>query len=354
MKLKNKDLKKFYRNKKVLITGHTGFKGSWLCMVLKFFGANVYGYSLKDKKFKNLENLNIKKKIKTFDGDVSNIVNFERIIKKIKPEIVFHLAAQSLVKQSYKDSYKTFLSNTVGVLNILEIKKKNGFIKSLVIVTSDKCYKNKESNKGYNELSEIGGNDPYSGSKAAAEIIFNSYASSFNNSFSNTCSARAGNVIGGGDWSKNRIIPDVVKSIYKKKDFIIRNPNAIRPWQHVLEPLSGYIKLALLNYKFPNKFNSSWNFGPKKKINYSVKKVVEKFLKYSKKKITIKIRKNKDIKETKTLHLISNKAKSKINWQSKWSHELAIKQTAEWYNAYFLKKDMSKFTLKQIAEYFEK
>ena len=354
MNFQNKDLKNFYKNKKVLVTGHTGFKGSWLCMVLKFFGAKVYGYSLKDKKFKNLKYLNIERNINTFYGDVNNILDLKKVIKKVKPQIIFHLAAQSLVKQSYKDAYNTFLSNTVGVLNILEIKKKNNFIKSLVIVTSDKCYKNKESNKGYNEFSEIGGDDPYSGSKAAAEIIFKSYTSSFKNSFTNTCSVRAGNVIGGGDWSENRIIPDIVKSIYKKRNFILRNPNANRPWQHVLEPISGYIKLALLNYKFPSKFNSSWNFGPKKKVNYNVKKVVEKFLKYSKKKLTIKTKKTKDIKETKTLHLISLKAKKKLNWQSKWSHEFAIKQTAEWYSAFFQKKNMSKFTLNQIREYYKK
>ena len=238
------------------------------------------------------------------------------------------------------------------MLNILEIKKKNNFIKSLVIITSDKCYKNKESNSGYSELSEIGGDDPYSGSKAAAENIFHSYTTSFKKEFSNTCSARAGNVIGGGDWSEDRIIPDVIKSIFKKKSILIRNPSAVRPWQHVLEPISGYIKLALLNYKFQNKYNCSWNFGPKKKISLTVKNVVEKFLKYSVKKSLIKLKKDK-IKETKTLHLISIKAKKKIQWESKWSHELAIKETAEWYNAFYLKKNMKNFTLNQISKYFK-
>ena len=351
-KINQKDLKNFFKGKKILITGHTGFKGSWLCMVLKFFGSKVYGYSLRNNNFKNLKIFGIHKNIKNFYGDVSNIKHFEKIVKKIKPEIIFHLAAQSLVKKSYIESYKTFLSNSVGVLNILEIKKKNNFIKSLVIITSDKCYKNKESKNGYSELSEIGGDDPYSGSKAVAENIFYTYTTSFKEKFSNTCSARAGNVIGGGDWSEDRIIPDVVKSIFKKKNILIRNPLAVRPWQHVLEPISGYIKLALLNYKFPNKFNSSWNFGPKKKIIFTVKKVVEKFLKYSVKKSSIKLKTDK-IKETKTLHLISTKAKKKIYWESKWSHESAIKETAEWYNAYYMKKNMNNFTLKQISKYFK-
>ena len=352
MKFKIKDLIKFYKGKKILITGHTGFKGSWLCMVLKFFGSKVYGYSLKNRKFKNLKIFGIQKNIENFYGDVANINQFEKIVKKIKPAIIFHLAAQSLVKKSYIDSHKTFLSNSIGVLNILEIKKKNNFIKSLVIITSDKCYKNKESNSGYSELSEIGGDDPYSGSKAAAENIFHSYTTSFKKEFSNTCSARAGNVIGGGDWSEDRIIPDVIKSIFKKKSILIRNPSAVRPWQHVLEPISGYIKLALLNYKFQNKYNCSWNFGPKKKISLTVKNVVEKFLKYSVKKSLIKLKKDK-IKETKTLHLISIKAKKKIQWESKWSHELAIKETAEWYNAFYLKKNMKNFTLNQISKYFK-
>ncbi len=352
MKLKLNNLNNFYKNKKVLITGHTGFKGSWLTMVLNFLGSKVYGYSLKDRKLKNLRTFGIKKNIKSYYGDIRNFKNFEKIIKKIKPEIVFHLAAQSLVKKSYTNSYETFLTNTIGVLNILEIKKRNKFIKSLVIITSDKCYKNKELSSGYNELSEIGGDDPYSGSKAAAENIFHSYTTSFKKEFSNTCSARAGNVIGGGDWSDDRIIPDIVRSIFNNKKILLRSPSAIRPWQHVLEPISGYIKLAFLNYKFPNKFKGSWNFGPKKKINFTVQKVVEKFLKYSKKNLEIKIKKN-SIKETKTLHLISNKAKKKIKWESKWSHEVAIKETAEWYDAYFKKKDMYEFTLKQILRYFK-
>lgn len=352
MKLSVKDLNNFYKNKKILITGHTGFKGSWLSMVLIFLGSKVHGFSLKDKNFVNLKTLGIQKNIKNYYGDVGNIREYEKIVKSVKPEIIFHLAAQSLVRKSYIDSYDTFLSNTVGVLNILEIKKRNNFIKSLVIVTSDKCYKNKESSHGYSELSEIGGDDPYSGSKAAAENIFNSYTVSFKKIFSNTCSVRAGNVIGGGDWSQDRIIPDIVKSIYSKKNILLRSPFAIRPWQHVLEPISGYIKLALLNYKTPNKFNSSWNFGPKRKTNFTVQMLVEKFLKYSKKKSLIKIKKN-NIKETKTLHLKSVKVKKKIKWESKWSHEVAIKETAEWYNAYYKNENMYHFTLNQILKYFK-
>ncbi len=353
MKLDIKKLSKFYKDKKILVTGHSGFKGSWMCIILNLFGSKVYGFSLKDKHLKNLKNFNIEKKIINYYGDVSNLKEFEKVVKKIKPDIIFHLAAQSLVKKSYSESYKTFLSNTVGVLNILEIKKKFNFIKSLIVITSDKCYKNKELTKGYNELSEIGGDDPYSSSKAAAENIFHSYVKSFSNRFSNTSSARAGNVIGGGDWSEDRIVPDIVKSIYNNQNIFIRSPNAIRPWQHVLEPISGYLKLAFLNYKFPNKFNSSWNFGPRKKESFTVKKLVIKFLEFSNKKIPIKFKKI-GIKETNTLHLNSNKAKKKINWESRWTQELAIKETAEWYKAYFKKKNMYEFTINQIIKYFKK
>ena len=353
MKLEIKKLNKFYSGKKILITGHTGFKGSWMCMILNFFGSKVYGFSLKDENLKNLSIFKLQKKITNFYGDVSDFKSFENVVKKVKPQIIFHLAAQSLVKKSYLETHKTFLSNTVGVLNILEIKKRYNFIKSLIVVTSDKCYKNKELINGYDELSEIGGDDPYSGSKAAAENIFHSYLTSFPNKFSSTSSGRAGNVIGGGDWSDDRIIPDIVKSINSNKKIFIRNPNAIRPWQHVLEPISGYLKLALLNFKFPKKFNSSWNFGPNKKNTFTVKKLVIKFLQYSNSKLSIKYKKIK-MKETKTLHLISLKAKKKINWDSNWSQDLAIKETAEWYKAYYEKKNMHEFTINQIMKYFKK
>ena len=355
MKLNIINLKKFYKNKKVLITGHTGFKGSWLSMCLNIFGAKVYGISLNEKNFKNLTIFKLKDKIKSYNINVENFKNLETKVKKIKPDIIFHLAAQSLVKKSLREPYDTFISNTKGTLNILEIKKRNSFIKSLVIITSDKCYKNLESKHGYNEASELGGDDPYSASKAAAEILIISYLKSFREKFTNTCSARAGNVIGGGDWSEGRIVPDIVRTIFKKKNkIIIRNPDAIRPWQHVLEPISGYIKLGFLNYKYSKKYNTSWNFGPKKKINFTVKKVVESFAKYSEKKIKIIIKKNKNIKETSTLHLSSLKAKKQIKWESQWSHDYAIKQTANWYKAYYNKRiNMADFTSKQILEYFK-
>lgn len=352
MKFDFKFLKKFFKNKKVLITGHTGFKGSWLSLILYEFGAQIYGLSLNDSSHKNLKIFGIEKKIKNFYGDVSNKNLFYKTVKNVKPQIIFHLAAQSLVRESYSNPEKTFYTNTMGVLNLMEICKIQKGIKSLIIVTSDKCYKNKELKSGYEESDELGGDDPYSASKASAELIFNCYKKSYSKFSFGKNSVRAGNVIGGGDWSKDRIIPDVIKFIKNKKIIYIRSPNSVRPWQHVLEPLSGYIKLAILAFMSPKKYCSSWNFGPIKNPKYSVLKVVNLFLLNMKKNNKIIIKKNSKFKETKMLQLKCNKAKKIMFWQPKWNIKKSIKETASWYEAYLKNENMKQFSLKQIQDYF--
>lgn len=355
-KLYIKDLKKFFNNKRILITGNTGFKGIWLSLILKNFGAKIYGFSLKEPyRVKNLKLFDIDKVVNTCYGNISNKDLFSRYLKKVNPHILFHLAAQPLVKESYFNPYYTFETNVMGMLNVLEYAKFSKSLKSVVLVTSDKCYKNKELSSGYNENSELGGDDPYSASKAAAEILFSSYNKSFFKKKNiGIATARAGNVIGGGDWCKDRIIPDAIKSIINKKKLIVRSPKAVRPWQHVFEPLSGYIKLSYYLYKNKkNKFNESWNFGPNLEKKITVLNLIRLVFKYLGIKKKIDIKKNKQIKETLILRLNCLKAKKKLNWKRTWNTPLSIKKTAEWYKSYLDHKNILQFSKKQINDYFK-
>ena len=237
-------LKQFYRNKKILVTGATGFKGAWLCLWLKIMGAKVYGIGYKPNNNKRLfDQLNLSKKIYFNYVDVRNYKKMNNFILKTKPQIVFHLAAQPIISKSYEKPMYTYEVNSLGTLNLIDIIKKNKFIKSAIFITSDKCYESNHSTVGFKENDKLGGIDPYSGSKACAEIIVNTYYQSYFKDKIKTgiATARAGNVIGGGDWSKDRLVPDSIKFLNKKKIIIIRHPNFNRPWQHVLEPLFGYL-----------------------------------------------------------------------------------------------------------------
>ena len=326
-------LKTFWNKKKVFITGHTGFKGTWLCIILRYLNSTIYGYSLKPEKNSLFNKSKINKEIFSNKySDVNNIEKLRKIIKQSKAEIVFHLAAQPLVLESYKTPLKTFNTNIIGTLNILECIREVKSVKSVVIITTDKVYKINKKNINYKELDQLGGSDPYSASKVAAEVVVESYIKSF---FKNTLlqnrisTARSGNVIGGGDNSKNRLVPDIIRAINNKKKITIRNPKHVRPWQHVLDPLLGYLMLAKNQYK--NKINnnsSSWNFGPSKK---NFKKVID-IIKYVKKLqyLNYKLLKNNKIKETMILKLNSTKAKKELNWISKWDLNMSIKKTIEW------------------------
>lgn len=350
-----KELKDFWKNKKVFLTGHTGFKGTWLSIFLNMLGAKVYGYSLKPKKLSLFNQTKCFKLVnKNYISNINNLNNLKKKILKTKPDIIFHLAAQPLVSESLKKPIDTFNTNVIGTLNVLEASKKVKSVKSLVIITTDKVYKINSKNKSYVETDELGGIDPYSASKACTEILINSYILSFlkNSSTIKVSSARSGNVIGGGDYSKERLVPDIFRAFNNNKPIIIRNPDHIRPWQHVIEPLYGYLILAekiFLNKL--SKLNYSWNFGPKKSSFIKVKKVIEKFENHKMiKKILIK--KNKNI-ETKILKLNSSKAIKYLNWRQKWNIDQTIKKIVEWNILVKVKKNYKKVCEDQIIEYLE-
>ena len=265
-----------YRNKRVLVTGHTGFKGSWLCKWLNHLGAEVFGYSLNPSTEPNHFDLSNPK----VNSQINNIQDFNSVrdfIIKSEPEIIFHLAAQPLVIKSYKEPLETFTTNVIGTANILEAVRYIDTVKAVIIITTDKCYKNKECIYGYRETDELGGYDPYSASKACTELVTESYKNSFFNE-DNTglliASARAGNVLGGGDWTSNRIFKDIAIAASEKEKLILRNPESIRPWQHVLEPLSGYLLLGQLLFQNRKEFAEPWNFGPSYNSNITVRELV--------------------------------------------------------------------------------
>lgn len=349
------DLKKFYKNKKVFITGNTGFKGSWLTMLLNSFGSKICGFSLYETSKPNMYRiLNLNKKIKFEKGDIRDLNSLNKAVNKFKPDIVFHLAAQSLVKESYKNPHFTISSNTGGSANILECCRLSKSLKSLVYITSDKCYENVEWIWGYRENDKLGGYDAYSSSKAASEILFSAYLESFFKPKKfGAASARAGNVIGGGDWSQDRIIPDIIRSISNKKKLIIRNPNSTRPWQHVLDPLMGYIMLGMKIYKNQS-YSGSWNFGPINDKVFTVKNVVNQISKnlgISKNNFLFKSKKNKGFKEAKLLKLNCDKSNEYLNWKPKLTSIESINLTSEWYKSYFKKKNMFLETQNQINKF---
>jgi len=344
----------FFKNKKIFITGQTGFKGSWLAFILSLYGAKVVGYGLKPKnKFDNFYLLELDKKIKNYYLDIRNQKKLKTILRKCNPDIIFHLAAQSLVKTSYKLPYYTFSTNILGTLNVLEELRYLKNLKSAVIITSDKCYKNKEKKFGYSESDEIGGEDPYSASKAAAENIFYSYLNSYYNKNLKfgLASARAGNVIGGGDWSNDRIIPDFIKSIWKKKKFTLRSPSSTRPWQHVFDLLRGYLLLSMKIYS-NKKFNGSWNFGPNKK-NIKVIQIIQKLRETLKSNKKIFIKSDKNVKETGLLSLNIKKSKHLLKWKPKLDINKTIALTGEWYHGFLNnRKSILNLSKYQVYNFF--
>ena len=348
-------LKKYFKGKKVFITGHTGFKGSWLSYLLHKVGAEVMVYALKPKSDNDhFCLLNLQEKINHVEGDITDSEHLNKKIINFQPDYVFHLAAQALVHYSYANPFETYSVNVMGSLNLLDAVKNTSSIRSLIYVTSDKCYENIEINRGYHEEDTLGGQDPYSSSKAAAEILFSSYYRSFlsdKNSLG-AASVRAGNVIGGGDWSANRIIPDCIKAIEKDIPILLRHPNATRPWQHVLEPLSGYLLLASKLYDNPSKFYGSWNFGPSHNDSITVKQIASLIIE-NLGKGTIEIQEpEKNIHEAKLLQLNCTKAKKLLNWHSRWDSKKTLQSTADWYKSIMNGEKAEDITFKQICEFF--
>lgn len=345
---------RLYKNLKVLVTGSTGFKGSWMCFWLLLLGARVYGISLKPNEESVLFNsLKLSSKIRQYNIDITNYAKVKKIINQIKPDIIFHLAAQSLVSKSFVDPLTTINTNIYGSSVILKSYIDNN-CDTLIFCTSDKCYKNKEWIWGYKENDELGGIDPYSSSKASAEIIFHSFVSSYklNNKRTKCASVRAGNVIGGGDYNKDRLVPDIIRNYFNGKTINIKNPSSVRPWQFVLEPISGYLELGLILFNKSKKFKiPSWNFGPDINKIYTVdhlikftKKNIFKDLKYSYKK-------NHKFYESKLLFLSNEKAKLELGWRPRFKVEQTLEFTFDWYDSYYSGENIINKTVDQIEKY---
>lgn len=335
--MKNFINKKYWKNKKVFVTGHTGFKGSWLCIFLKFLGAEVTGYSLQPKTRPNLFTLAKVNKIikRSIIADVKDYKRLYNELKKSKATIIFHLAAQPLVRYSYLDPKDTFDTNFVGSLNVFECVRKLKTIKSAIIITTDKVY-DISKNKIFKETDNLSGLDPYSSSKVCIEFLYLSYFNSFfkNQNKQMLATVRAGNVIGGGDYSEDRLVPDIYRFAKMNKKITLRNPQAVRPWQHVLEPLSGYLILAeKLHDKKMKKIKQNWNFGPNISNCKSVKDVANYFAKKLRLKILIEKNKKNNFKpETSILRLSNYKSKKYLKWSPKWSLERSLRKIYEWNN----------------------
>ena len=355
----NNNFLNIYKNLKVLVTGTTGFKGAWLAFWLNNLGAKVTGVSLKPEKGSILfSGLRLDRKINQYCIDITNFKKLNSIVKKIKPDIIFHLAAQSIISDSFHLPLKTFQTNVLGSANILESLRINK-IPYLVYITSDKCYLNLDKKKNFKETDILGGLDNYSSSKAAAEHIFSSYYNSYfkEKKFLSVASTRAGNVIGGGDMKSNRIIPDIVKAINQKIVLKLRNPKSTRPWQHVLEPLSGYLLIGnkLLNNELNTKILPSWNFGPKLKNCRNVKYITKLFLQnWDNNDLKIKFDRKINYHESKLLSLNIKKAYKELNWQPTLNLNETVKLTADWYKLFFEHKNIENFTHSQIEFFLNK
>lgn len=352
---------RFWKNKKVFITGHTGFKGSWLSLWLQSMGARVTGYSLEPPSDPNMfEIARVADGMQSIRGDVRDGISLKQSMLKSEPDVVLHLAAQSLVRRSYQEPVETYATNVMGTVNVLESVRHCSSVKAIVIVTSDKCYDNREWHWGYRENDAMGGFDPYSNSKGCAELVTSAYRSSFFNPKEYRkhgvaiASARAGNVIGGGDWAEDRLIPDMVRAFAKGERVVIRNPQSIRPWQHVLEPLAGYLLLAERLCSQGNKFAEAWNFGPDEADTKSVGWLVEHMAACWKQGASYLVQHDRNaVHEATYLRLDCSKARNKLGWQPAWNIEQAMMHLTEWYQAYLRNEDMRDFSLHQIQQYQE-
>lgn len=349
------DMLDFYKDKKIFITGNTGFKGSWLTCFLETLGANIEGFSQTPNTFPSHFDILNFKSVSTF-GDIADAVLLKDRILKFQPEVLFHLAAQPLVRESYKDPVNTYQTNVIGTLNVLEAVRACSSVKAVVIITTDKVYENREWIFPYRENDELGGYDMYSSSKACTEILVKSYQRCFfklsdykikHNTLIAT--ARAGNVIGGGDWSTDRLIPDIIKATVENKKTFIRNPEAIRPWQHVLDCLYGYLLLGEKLGQGNIEFAEAWNFAPNSCESLTVKEIAD-ISKNIWDSIDIDFEKStEDFHEASSLKLDNTKAVSKLGWRPQWDTKMAIKKTIDWYKEYYFNNKISTFN--QIKEY---
>ena len=348
----------FWKDRKVLLTGHTGFKGSWLTIWLSHLGAKVSGCALPPPTTPNLfEVANIAAIANHIVCDIRDLSRLREIIQKEAPEIVFHLAAQPLVRHSYENPLETYQTNVIGTLNLLEAIRMSDSVKSCVVVTTDKCYENNESGQPYAESAPLGGYDPYSSSKACAEIVTASYISSFfnqeeqRNNHAAIATARAGNVLGGGDWGKDRLIPDLIKAFTLNHVPLIRNPESVRPWQHVLDPLYGYLLLAQSLYEGGSKYSGAWNFGPSAHEINNVSTVADCLTELWGDNAIWQHERRKQPHEAKLLTLDSSKAACQLGWNSKWSIQETLSKVTDWHKAYNRHEEMQQVCIEQITSH---
>ena len=348
--------KGFWKNRKVFLTGHTGFKGGWTALWLSKMGAKVYGYSLKPPTKPSFFLLTkLKNQIsQSITGNILDFQTLAKVMKKIKPSIIIHMAAQPLVRASYNKPIETFRTNVIGTANVLEAARETSSVRTIVNITTDKCYENKERNKAYKENDKLGGHDPYSSSKACAELVTAAYRKSFfSKSNIGLSSVRAGNVIGGGDWAVDRLIPDFFKALDISKPLRIRYPSAIRPWQHVLDPICGYLTLAEKLHLKGNKYAEAWNFGPGIDNSRSVSWIIE-YLSTKFKRSNYELENILQPHESKLLKLDSSKAKKQLGWKNIWDLKTTLNKTVEWYEAFYNSEDMRKISIDQINDYEKK
>lgn len=353
-KVVNFDFLDKFSGKKVFITGHTGFKGSWLALALHEIGADVMGYALPPEyPDSHFELLGLDQSIQNIEGDIREASKLMAVLDSFQPEFVFHLAAQALVRRSYLDPKETFNTNVMGSVNLLEAVRNCKSVRSLVYITSDKCYENKEWIWGYRENDRLGGVDPYSASKASAEMVFSAYDKSYfsHNIALGVATARAGNVIGGGDWANDRIVPDCIRSIRDKASIKLRSPGATRPWQHVLEPISGYLMLAANLRISPKKFSGSWNFGPQTTEVRTVQEVAERIVAILGSGV-IEAEKSESGHEANLLQLNCDKAIQQLGWHSRWNVEKTLLVTADWYKQVLNGKEVRLVSRTQLYDYF--
>ncbi|MBU2703223.1 CDP-glucose 4 [Sporomusaceae bacterium BoRhaA] len=350
----------FWNKRKVFLTGHTGFKGAWFCLWLHSLGAEVTGYALNPPTKPSLFAVcNIDHLITSCIGDIRDRERLIVAMKRAEPEIVIHMAAQPLVRESYKNPTETYEINVMGTVNLFEAVRQCKNVKAVINVTTDKCYENKEWIWGYRENDPLGGYDPYSSSKACSELVTAAYCSSYFNPLNYIqhgvaiASARVGNVIGGGDWAADRLVPDCIKALLQNEKIRIRNPNSIRPWQHVLEPLLGYLLLAQRLYENGVMFGEGWNFGPNdsdaKPVEWMVKRMCEEWGIDA----GYEIDKGTQLHEAHYLKLDCSKAKMRLGWRPNWNLEQALVKIVEWVHAYQAKDDMRGICIKQISEYMK-
>ena len=351
-----KALESAYAGKRVLVTGDTGFKGSWLVVALRELGATVHGFALPPEHEQgHFRAARLDRLVEHVDGDLRDADAVHAAVRRASPDVVFHLAAQPLVRLSYDEPKRTFDTNVGGSVNVLEAVRENERVRALVYVTSDKCYRNKEWIWGYRENDELGGDDPYSASKAAAELVFTAYQRSFFDKREGfgAATVRAGNVIGGGDWSANRIVPDCIRALLAKEPIVLRNPDSTRPWQHVLEPVFGYLLLGARLLERPRDFVGSWNFGPRAEATRTVGELADEVVRdWGSGSVRIDRPANAPY-EAGLLQLNCDKALAKLGWQAAWDFRTAVAETVAWYKRTSEGEDALEVSRSQIADYLE-